>query len=412
MQKAESFTIVIPTRDNVETCKLVLEQLVRQGAQNGFDLRIVFLVNDTTSGSTSALHDVLAEERFAQFRPVLLYARQNWPSVEENIRYTLGENLTAVDEHFLIIGNSDTVNLSELKEANEYMIEHQLALLLIGVMNREVYRGQAVRQLYATPRHLNPKNRLPAEKTHGSDVFRSAMADYGPVDYLAYIGCQIYTKAFFREMCGMQAVLSEAVYSIPLASLELTSTREWAVGFWPAVVVVRVDHLQYGANSAQQPQDWWVARQRTERGLSNHLMLAVLSSSLQLSSGAFETLVNSFTVSIARGKPQYIFANLLYLLVQQICGYVQHAAEDSRLKYSATELSDIARFAERLGSARLGMPVEQQKLMSQWLCVFGRLGDRANPPKVEELLSPAATILSWLDGRAGMERWVAQLSLG
>ena len=403
------FTIVIPTRDNAESCRKVLEQLVDQGEQSGRGLRVVFLVNDTSAAMTSGLQEAIAGERFVGLRPTLLYATQNWPTVEENIRHTLGERLDQVDEHFLIVGNSDSVNLSALREAQQYLVEHALDLLLIGVLNRETYEGRAVRQMYSTPRHLHPKNRLPAAKTHGKHVFADAMHDYGPVDYLAYIGCQIYTKPFFRAMMIVQAGLAEPVYSIPLACLQLALQEEWSYGFWPDVVALRVDHLQYGANSGEQPPEWWVVRQRTERGLSPHLLLAVLSSSLQLSASAFEALVNASTVSIVRGQPQYVYSNLLHLLVQQICAYTRQGALDARQRYSDAELADIVAFGERLAAANLKMDPEQQRLMSAWLRQFLRAGDFSEPQKIEELLSPMATILNWLDGRPQMERWVAQL---
>jgi hypothetical protein len=409
MPESSSITIVVPTRDHAENCRKVLHQLVEQGEVPGMGVRVVFLVNDTNAKESTGLREAIADERFAKLNPLLLYARQNWPTVEENIRHTLGEHIDQVDEHFLIVGNSDLVNLRALQEARLYQMEHALDLLLIGVLNREMHDGKTMRQMYSTPRHLSGKNRLPGEKTHGKDVYADAIRDYGPVDYLAYIGCQIYTKRFFEAMSRGQTRLAEAVYSIPLACLELAAEGEWRFGFYPEVVAVRVDHLQYGPNAADQPPDWWVVRQRTDRGLSPHLLLAVLSTSLQLSAKTFEVLVNAQTVAVARGVPQYVFSNLLYLLVQQISAYVGQAPADASLRYSSGELADIVAFGERLGAVELGMPAEQQRLMGAWLQQFVRAGDFSEPGRIQELLSPAATILSWLDGRPQMERWIAQL---
>src|SRR5512140_1271576 len=162
MAGLDSFTIVVPTRDDPARCQQLLEGLIRDNAQAGLALHAVFLVNDTGAGATNRLQETISNEAFASLQPRLLHADRNFPTVEENIRHTLGANLDAVDNQFLVIGNSDQVNLGALGDAVAYLRKHQLDLLLVGVMNREVHEGKPVRQLYTTPRHLNPKNRLAA----------------------------------------------------------------------------------------------------------------------------------------------------------------------------------------------------------------------------------------------------------
>lgn len=409
MAISDSFTIVVPTRDDPVRCQHMLEYLIQQNTHSELSIRAVFLVNDTGADATNRLQEAISAGQFASLQPRLLQARQNFPTVEENIRHTLGGNLDAVDEHFLIVGNSDQVDLGALRGAIAYLRDHRLDLLLVGVNNREIYEGKPVRQLYSTPRHLNPKNRLAPGSCHGKDTFSDAIADYGPVDYLAYIGCQIYTKKFFRELCRIQSELSEPLYSIPVASLELSTRQDWDIGFYPDVVVTRIDHLQYGANSAQQPPDWWVFRSRTDRGLSRHILLAVISNSSYLSPSAFKTLVNSHTVSIPRGCPQYIFSNFLFSFVQQACNSVRLADKDATLRYCTSELCDIVKFGKRLGETEIGLPSDRQALISAWLQLFGVIGDYSQTDKITELMSSSSAILTLLDGRPGMERWISQL---
>jgi hypothetical protein len=404
----DSFTLVIPTRDNPELCRQVLERLIAENSAIGMPLRVTFLVNDTGEGANELLDRTIAEERFSVLQPQLLRAKQNYPTVEENIRHTLGPNLDSIDEHFLIIGNSDQPNLPQLHVAVQYLRQHQLDLLLVGVINREVYEGKPVRQLYATPRHMNPKNRLGPGSAFGPTIFADAISDYGPVDYLAYIGCQIYTKKFFREMCRVQEELAEPVYSIPLACLELTSRQDWTVGFFPEIVVTRVDHLQYGPDSGQQSPNWWVTRARTDRGLSDHIFLSVISSSLQLCDAAFSTLVNSHMIATQRGSSRYLFSNFLFNAVEQLGGYLQSSQKSESCRYSAKELADIVEFGARLRAVDIGLSEQRREMIGIWLRHFSDVQGYSNPETIEKLVSGAVAILTLLNARAGMERWVAQ----
>jgi hypothetical protein len=408
----DSFTIVIPTRDNPASCEQVLDALLLESAGIDLPLRVTFLVNDTGASATSRLEETIGEGRFATLRPRFLRAERNHPTVEENIRHTLGANLDAVDEHFLIIGNSDHVHLGVLRDAAQYLRKHQLDLLLVGVINCEVYEGKTARQFYATPRHLNPKNRLRAGSSYGKDIFSDVMMDYGPVDYLAYIGCQIYSKAFFRAMCAVQAALPEPLYSIPVATLELTTRQQWVVGFFPEVVVTRIDHLQYGENSAQQPPDWWVVRSRTDRGLSGDLLCSVITNSLQLSPEAFATLVNSQMVAMSRGQSQYVFWNFLFVLVKQISHRVRDALSHAPLRYSAGELQDIVAFGHRLSAVDIGLSAPESATICAWLQYFGLIGDYSDPDMIRKLISGLGLVLTLLDSRSGMERWIASLDRG
>lgn len=408
MAISDSFTIVVPTRDDPIRCQHMLESMV-QNTHPELSIRVVFLVNDTGSDATNRLEKTISAGQFASLQPRLLRATRNFPTVEENIRHTLGGSLDAVDEHFLIIGNSDQVDLDALRGAIGDLRDHQLDLLLVGVNNCETYEGKPVRKLYATPRHLNPKNRLVPGGCHGKNTFSAAMTDYGPVDYLAYIGCQIYTKRFFRDLCRVQSDLPEPLYSIPVGSLELSTRQDWDIGFHPGVVVTRIDHLQYGANSSQQPPDWWVFRSRTDRGLSRHILLAVISNSLHLSPSAFKTLANSHLVSIPRGCPQYFFSNFLFSFVQQACNGVRCAPKDATLRYCTSELCDIVKFGRRLGEIEIGLSADKQALISAWMQLFGVIGDYTHPAEITQLMSASAAVLTLLDERPGMERWISQL---
>src|ERR1017187_10039607 len=105
MTSLDSFTIVVPTRDDPGRCTQLLDSLIQQGTQVGFALRVVFLVNDTGTDVTGQLDKTISHERFSSLQPRLLHATRNHLTVEENILHTLGDNLDVVDEHFLIIGN-------------------------------------------------------------------------------------------------------------------------------------------------------------------------------------------------------------------------------------------------------------------------------------------------------------------
>jgi len=411
MAGLDPFTIVVPTRDNPVNCRHMMDVLVRENAQLGLPIHIVFLLNNSGVDGNKELQNTISDKCFASLEPRILRAARNFSTMEENIFHTLGDNLDAVDEHFVIIGDSDQVNLTSLPGALEFLRVHQIDLLLVGAINREMYEGKPIRQIYFVPRHLNPKNRLGAGSCHGKDIYSDAFADYGPDGFISYPGCQIYTKRFFKQLCGVVAEFPEPLYTTAVATLELTMRQECAVGFWPEVVVTRIDHLLYGPDTDQQPPNWWIPQSRMNRGLSQHVILSIISNSLRLSPAAFSILVNCQMVSNRRAAPQYIFTNFLFSFVEQIRNVYKNCPDDRTWHYSAQELRDIVTFGERLGSVDIGLPAEHRALISQWLQHFEVIGDYSNPSDVRELMSGANMVLELLDRRPGMDRWVAQLLL-
>lgn len=407
MSGISAFTIIIPTRDDPQRCAQLLEQILPQRNQFKLPLQISFLVNDTTTSATSEIEEVIANTRYQTLRPQLFHAGKNYPTVEENIFHTLEQNLDRISEFFLIIGNSDYVDLATLQGALNYMDKQRLDILLIGVLNREMYEGKSIRQLYSSPHHIYSKNYLPHHNTYGPEIFFDAMRDYGPVDYLAYIGCQIYTKNFFHELC--QIKFPEPLYSIPIATLELTIRKKWLIGFFPQVVVTRIDNLQYGPNAAQQPPSWWVQRSRTDRGLSQFFKMSVITNSLSISSEAFSILVNSQEVATPRGTSQYLYWNFLYSFVIQLANSVIASAHDQTWRLCASELQNVVDFGKRLEQVDVGLSVDRCALISTWLQRFDVIGDYSRPEPIQQLISATPDVLRLLDSRPGMERWVTQL---
>lgn len=401
MEHKYSFTVVVPTRDGAPACRQLLDLLKKESEAVALDLRVVFLGNDTQASAREAVRAMVTEEKYAALRPAFFQADQEYSSAEENIRYTLGKNLAAVDEHFLIIGNTDQVNLATLRDALQYIDEHQIDLLLVGVINREVYEGKTLRQFDTTPRHFNAKkNLVHAKRCHGTDIFAKSMTDYGPVDYNCFIGAQIYTKAFFIESCAVQETMPEQIYSIPLATLEVTMRKDWNVGFFPEVVSIRIDELEHPVSAG---------RQRTDRGLSNHVFFSAVSNTLNLSPEAFAIVVNSHAVSVRRGMRQYIYSNFLYNFVEQVSNQIRQSSEDAAHRYSASELADIVRFGKRLQQVDIGLPADQRNAICTWLQQFDVLGDLSDQKKIDALLAGSAPVLRLLNSRPDMERWVAQM---
>jgi hypothetical protein len=402
-------TIVVPTRDDPDSCIELLIALMVDNVHLALSLQVLFLANDTVERHTALLDKVVCDPCFSPLQPRLLRASRNFLTCEESILDTLGNNLDAADSYFIIIGNSDRVMLAAVPAALHYMQEHALDLLLVGVINREVHQGKTVRQQSMTPRHLNSKNRLNANDCFGSDIFSDAMSDYGPEAYAGYLGCQIYSKEFFRELCPIVAAMPEPLWALAFGTLELTTQKEWRVGYTPEILAVRVDRLLYGADSGEHPPDWWPIRSRTERGFSKHLTLAMISNSLQLSSAPFETLVNAQLVTSCRGSSQYEFSNFLFVFVEQFRNLARECSRDRGYQYSWNELQDIIRFGKRLRTVETGLPAEEHAYISAWLQSFGVIADYSNPENLHRLMISADAVLTLLDRRPGMERWVASL---
>jgi hypothetical protein len=408
MAAADSLTIVVPTRDDADSCTELLHALMAENRQQAVPVRVLFLANDTVEYHTASLQITVSDPYFSPLRPRLLRARKSFPTYEENILDTLGGNLDAVDSHFVIIGNSDRVVLAALAAAVRLMREQETDLLLVGVTNREIYQGRLIRQQYVTPRHLDWKNRLSAADSVGESIFSEAISDYGP-EALGYLGCQIYTKRFFEELCPVMTGMPEPLWSIVFGTLELTTQKQWRIGFTPEIVTIRIDRLQYGANSGEYPPNWWVIRSRMDRGFSRHLTLAMITNGLQLSSRPFETLANAQVVSSARGSSQYIFSNFLFMFVEQLRDATRECFHDHGYRYSWSELQDIVRFAKRLSAVEIGLPEEAHWGVCAWLESFGMIGDYSNASFVHELVLSADAVLTLLDRRPAMERWIASL---
>jgi hypothetical protein len=408
MALSNGITIVVPTRDDPDSCIELLIALMVDNVHLALSIHVLFLVNDTTERHTDLLLKVASDGCFSPLRPRLLRTSSDFLTCEESILDTLGQNLDEVDSHFLIIGNSDRVILTALPAALQSMRDHELDLLLVGVMNREVHQGKVIRQHSTTPRHLNPKNRLSADESIGHEIYSDAMSDYGP-EALGYLGCQIYSKEFFRELCPVMAAMPEPLWAIVFSTLELTTQKQWKVGYTPEIVAMRIDCLQYGANSGEHPPDWWVVRSRTERGLSKHLILAMIANSLQLSQRPFEILVNAQVVVSLRGSSQYVFSNFLYMFVEQLRNVARDCLGDRDYQYSWSELRDIVRFGKRLKTVETGLPGEERACISAWLQSFGAIGDYSNARILQELMASADSVLTLLDRRPAMERWIASL---
>jgi hypothetical protein len=191
--------------------------------------------------------------------------------------------------------------------------------------------------------------------------------------------------------------------------LELTSQKQWRVGYTPEILAMRVDRLLYGADSGEHPPDWWPIRARTERGFSKHLTLAMITNSLQLSPAPFETLVNAQLVTSRRGSSQYEFSNFLFVFVEQFRNLARECSRDRGYQYSLSELQDIIRFGKRLQTVETGLPAEEHACLSAWLQGFGVIADYSNPENLHRLIATADAMLTLLDQRPGMERWVASL---
>jgi hypothetical protein len=402
-------SIVVPTRDDPDSCIELLIALMVDNVHLALPLSVLFLVNDTVERHTASLERVVSDACFSPLRPRLLRAGSNFLTCEESILDTLGKNLDAVDSYFLIIGNSDRVMLAAVPAALRYMQEHALDLLLVGVVNREIHQGKVVRQQSMTPRHLNSKNRLGVEDSWGSDIFSEAMSDYGPEGYAGYLGCQIYSKQFFQELCPIVAAMPEPLWALAFGTLELTTQKQWRVGYTPEILAMRIDRLLYGADSGEHPPDWWPIRSRTERGFSKHLTLTMISNSLELSAGPFQTLVNAQLVTSRRGSSQYEFSNFLFAFVEQMRNLARECFRDRGYQYSWSELRDIIRFGKRLGTVEIGLPAEEHACISTWLQSFGVIGDYSNPQNLHGLMASADAVLTLLDRRPGMERWIASL---
>jgi hypothetical protein len=411
LTSSEALTIVVPTRDDPESCKELLIALMVQNVHLALPLRVVFLANDTMECHTDLLQQLVSSNCFVSLQPRLLRARQNFLTCEESILDTLAANMDAVDDHFVIVGNTDRVVLAALPGALEYIRAHKLDLLLVGVMNREVHLGKIIRQVYMTPRHLNPKNRLGAANCVGPAIFSDAMSDYGPEAYTGYLGCQIYTRRFFCELRPIVAAMPEPLWAIALGTLELTTQKHWRVGYTPEVVTMRVDHLLYGPNSGEHPPDWWPIRSRMRRGFSKHLTLTWITNSLRLSSGAFQILVNAQVVISPRGSYRYIFSNFLYRFVEQVRDLTRLSFQDRGYRYSASELQDVVSFGKRLRDVEIGLPAEQHAFVSTWLEHFAMIKDYSNLRAINDFIQGADTVLMLLDRRPGMERWFAHLQL-
>jgi hypothetical protein len=405
MARTGPFTIVIPTHNDPAQCQLVLESLIAENAAVQLDLRVVFLANDTLPGATERLEEIASGERYAALEPRVWRARSPWPVSEGNVRHTLGENLNEIAAEFLIIGNTDRVSLAVLKEAWAYLLENQLDLLLVGIINREAFRGKPMRHLYFPPRHMFPKNHLLHGKGYGTTTFADAMLDNGPIDYLSFIGCQIYTHKFFREMCALYDEFPESLYVQSIATLELTMRKDWQVGFFPSVVVVRVYVLPDDGSLELVNND----RYRTDRGLSRHTFLCAVTNSLYLSQAAFSIFVNSQSVSLRFANPQYMYSNVLWRLASEFSGMLAGATRDPTCRYTAGEMQDVVAFARRLRTVDIGLRAEQKELVCAWIEQFDMLGDYKDPGIIKYLVATGQGVLGLLDVRKNMERWLVHL---
>jgi hypothetical protein len=66
------------------------------------------------------------------------------------------------------------------------------------------------------------------------------------------------------------------------------------------------------------------------------------------------------------------------------------------------------RFGARLKTADIGLSEHTREMIGEWLQHFNDVHDYSNSEVIEKLVSGAVAILTLLNARVGMERWVAQ----
>ena len=282
------------------------------------------------------------------------------------------------------------------------MEEQRVDLLLVGLMNCESWEKKIIRALYTTPRHFYRRNFLSQDNCTGPGIFGDVMLDYGPVDYLAYIGCQIYTKPFFKELCGIK--ISDPLYSLPLGTLELSERHKYNIGFYHDVVLHRIDVLNFGPTDGRNPPDWWVEKSRTLRGLSANLSMAVVSGSRDLSDSAFAKLANANTVAIRRAEPVYIYWNFLSSIIRQFLGTFIQSQKDPTHRYAPSEVADIVHFGARLEKVDLRMPDGNQAKLCDWLKRFGVTAG-SDIPAIQQWIMESAPVFAAADARPQTGLW-------
>lgn len=405
MSTVKHFTIVVPTRDAPQLCIDRLQHISSESQRAGFDrrIKIIFLVNDSAPGVSGHLREALPIDAHPHLDIEIIQSAQNYLTVEENIKKNLQPNLDLLSDQFILIGNSDTINFPLLKQALDFMDSHKADLLMIGVNNCEAWEKKIVRQMNCTPRWFNKPNYLSAENCVGIDVFGHVMLDYGPMDYLAYIGCQIYTKDFFRALLGVE--LKEPLYSLPLGTLEVSERGQHRIGFFHDMVVNRIDNLNFGPQNPAYPPEWWILQSRLKRGRSADIHLSIISSSTGLSDSALSKLARSYMVSLKRAEPTYIYRNFLSTIVRQNFTSFINSQKDASYRLVFDEVMDIVRFGMRLESIDLGMTPENQAVLCHWLKRYYLILGQDNMDALSQWLRDSSAAFVAADARPHTEVW-------
>jgi hypothetical protein len=376
-----SFGIIVPTRNApASRCVEIAQRMHFQSTKNEFrfPLKIIFLVNDSEPEFSAQLPEALAAAAMKGIEIDVLYSDQDYATVEENLKNNLARHADRLPDAFLIIGNSDVVDFGALQGALDFIEQNHCDLLLVAVQNCEFWDGKIIRAVHSTPDVgvFEKTNRLSRQNVCGPDVFADVLHDYGPVDYLAYIGCQIYTKKLFLDLCRVQ--IREPLYSLPVGTLELASRGMYQIGFYHSLVTYRIDVLNFGPDNPAQPSNWWVSLSRVKRGLSKECALSVVSSSLDLGDKAFETLIKCNLMSVVRAEGRYIHRPYLSSLLHLLYDTFMRTREDRDYRLAHSEILDVMAFGERLEKIDLGIGAAAQTLVCEWLkniaVTEGRLG--------------------------------------
>ena len=76
MAAADSLTIVVPTRDDADSCTELLHALMAENRQQAVPVRVLFLANDTVEHHTASLQITVSDPYFSPLRPHLLRAQE------------------------------------------------------------------------------------------------------------------------------------------------------------------------------------------------------------------------------------------------------------------------------------------------------------------------------------------------
>jgi hypothetical protein len=296
-----SLSLVIPTVAPYTSCKIP-QQFLQSGLTDRFDLQLVFMQNAKAPRPQSETLQIDGVDA------IVVGNDRYFGSCEENI-FRVRDLGRVLRDMVLVVGEHDRIDWAALCGALDFAAAQRLEIVGLNVLGCQLRGDGTEAQLPAVPAlegeataNLLVRQLLAGAVLDGSLALPALMSTYGPIDWSAFIGNHLYSRAALMRILQYRQV--EHVYSFPYMQLQYLADSRLRYGFYNGTPIHRISAEHDKARQGKFSWGWLVEHRRVQ-GASDCFWVANLSHLHDLDDDAlFLLLVNGRNIAQVAGADE------------------------------------------------------------------------------------------------------------